>query len=44
MQAYLERTPALAIRLAYAKVLLDQQRLAPAQVQLDAAVAQAPTI
>ena len=42
VQAYLERTPALAIRLAYAKVLLDQQRLAPAQVQLDAAVAQAP--
>ena len=42
VQAYLERTPALAIRLAYAKVLLDQQRLAPAQVQLNAAVAQAP--
>ncbi len=42
VQNYLQHTPNPTIRLAYAKVLLDQRRLPQALVQLDAVVAQTP--
>lgn len=42
VRSYLEHGPTPTIRLAYARVLLDQQRLSEAIAQLDAVIAQSP--
>lgn len=42
LRSYLSQTPAQSIRLAWAQVLLDRQRLSEAQTQIDAVLAHDP--